>query len=187
MTHTTNTQSAVRQPIKCHKAEPITDLPYDRLNSIPITYLNGEPRIDSRCISELLGKKHKNTIELIDRYATEISLFGLLPFQTEASPIGPHSGGEIRYAALNEDQAFFLLALSRNTKRVVALKSSLIMAFRKARLERAYLTLEAGKREASASGRRLAQWRYDKPGIYQYVENLKEQLKLPFEQESIRS
>jgi phage regulator Rha-like protein len=87
---------------------------------------------------------------------------------------------------LNEDQAFFLLSLSRNTDRVVELKASLIMAFREARYGNACRSLEARKKEASSSGRRLAHWRYDKPGVYAHVAHLREQLKLPLDSEDFR-
>ena len=36
-----------------------------------------------------------------------------VPFETEARPEGRHGGGDVIYALLNEDQACFLLTLSR--------------------------------------------------------------------------
>ena len=97
--------------------------------------------------------------------------------------MGQHGGGDARFALLNEDQAFFLLSLSRNTDRVVELKANLIMAFREARYGSACQTLEARKKEASSNGRRLAHWRYDKPDVYAHVARLREQLKLPLDLE----
>jgi len=146
----------------------------------------GEPRVDSRLLAEQLDNKHKNTIALIERYLVKFKEFGLLAFQTEARPVGRHGGGDVRFALLNEDQAFFLLSLSRNTDRVVELKASLIMAFREARYGHASRTLLARANEASISGRRLAKWRYDKPGVYAHVAHLREQLKLPIEVEDLR-
>jgi phage regulator Rha-like protein len=156
------------------------------MNAVMLTLIEDEPRVDSRQLAEQLGNQHKNTMALIERYTDKIKQFGLLPFQTEARPVGQHGGGDARFALLNEDQAFFLLALSRNTDRVVELKSSLIMAFREARYGHACQTLEARKKEASSSGRRLAHWRYDKPGVYQHVAHLREQLKLPLDLEDVR-
>lgn len=153
---------------------------------ITLTEHQGEPRVDSRLLAEQLDNKHKNSMALIERYSEKFNEFGLLPFQTEARPTGQHGGGEARFVLLNEDQAFFLLALSRNTDRVVDLKSSLIMAFREARYGCAYQTLEARKTEASRSGSRLAHWRYDKQGMQQHVAHLREQLRLPLELEGAR-
>lgn len=156
------------------------------MNVVMLTLIGDEPRVDSRQLAEQVGNQHKNTMALIERYADKIKQFGLLPFQTEARPAGQHGGGDARFALLNEDQCYFLLSLSRNTDRVVELKSSLIMAFREARYGHACQTLEARKKEASSSGRRLAHWRYDKPGVYQHVAHLREQLKLPLDLEDVR-
>lgn len=154
---------------------------------ITLAKLNGESRVDSRLLTKQLGNQHKNTMELIERYLAKFKEFGLLPFQTEAvKTTGSRGSKHQRFALLNEDQAFFLLSLSRNTKRVVDLKSDLIMAFREARYGHACQTLLARKDEASQSGRRLAHWRYDKPGIHQHVEQLREQLRLPLELEGAR-
>lgn len=60
------------------------------------------------------------------------------------------------------------------------------MAFREARYGHACQTLEARKQEASSNGRRLAHWRYDKPGVYAHVAHLREQLKLPLGLEDAR-
>lgn len=92
-------------------------------------------------------------------------------------------GNAERFALLNEDQAFFLLALSRNTERVVELKSDLIMAFREARYGAACQTLEAERRKASESGRQLVAWRDKKPRLHGRVAYLKAQMLLPFDLE----
>jgi phage regulator Rha-like protein len=127
------------------------------MNAITLIQSQGEARSDSRVLAERLGIQHKNTMELIDHYAGKIQQFGLLPFQTEAvKKPGARGAKHQRHALLNEDQTYFLLALSRNTERVVELKSSLVMAFR------------------------LALWRYKKPGAYQHVAHLREQLQLTF-------
>lgn len=156
------------------------------MSAIVLIQSKGELRVDSRLLAEQLGNKHKNSMALIERYFEKFKEFGLLAFETEARPIGRHGGGDVRFALLNEDQAFFLLSLSRNTDRVVELKASLIMAFREARYGHACQTLEARKMEASSSGRRLAHWRYDKPGVYAHVAHLREQLKLPLSLEDVR-
>ena len=156
------------------------------MNTIMVTQIGGEPRVDSRQLAKQLGTKHKNPMALIERYLAKFEEFGVVPFQTEKPLAGTAGGRPERFGLLNEDQAFFLLSLSRNTDRVVELKASLIMAFREARYGHACQTLEARKKEASSSGRRLAHWRYDKPGVYAHVAHLREQLKLPIDSEDFR-
>ena len=157
------------------------------MNIIPLTHVGGEPRVDSRQLAKQLGNQHKNALALIERYTDKFKEFGLLAFQTEAvKEPGQRGTKHLKYYLLNEDQAFFLLSLSRNTDRVVELKASLIMAFREARYGYASQTLLARRNEASISGRRLAHWRYDKPGVYAHVAHLREQLKLPIDVEDLR-
>ncbi|MBI6764482.1 Rha family transcriptional regulator [Pseudomonas syringae] len=157
------------------------------MSTIALAQFKGEPRVDSRLLAEQLGNQHQNSIALIKRYTNKFNEFGLLAFQTEAVKTPEQKGTKhLKYALLNEDQAFFLLSLSRNTDRVVELKASLIIAFREARYGDACQTLEARRKEASSSGRRLAHWRYEKPGVYAHVANLREQLKLPIDLEDLR-
>lgn len=157
--------------------------PNNEKSPITLTQYSGEARVDSRLLAEQLDNKHKNSMALIERYLAKFEEFGVVPFQTEKPGAGTAGGRPERFALLNEDQCYFLLSLSRNTDRVVELKASLIMAFREARYGHACQTLEALKKEASSSGRRLARWRYDKPGAYQHVAHLREQLKLPLDLE----
>ncbi|WP_223516336.1 Rha family transcriptional regulator [Pseudomonas sp. GL-B-19] len=161
-------------------------LSHGNIVTVTLAQSQGEPRVDSRVLAEQLGTQHKSSIELIDKYADKIRRFGHLPFQTEVGKRVQGGGKAERFALLNEDQAFLLLALSRNTDRVVELKSSLVMAFREARYGMACQTLQARIREASQSGRRLAHWRYEKPGAYQHVAHLREQLQLTLGLEDVR-
>ncbi|MBM6444155.1 Rha family transcriptional regulator [Pseudomonas sp. MIL9] len=156
------------------------------MNAIVLIHSTDEVRADSRILAEQLGVKSKNTLGLIERYLSKFERFGVALFQTEKPGAGTAGGRPERFALLNEDQCYFLLSLSRNTDRVVELKADLIMAFREARYGHACQTLEARKKEASSSGRRLAHWRYDKPGVYQHVAHLREQLKLPLDLEDVR-
>ncbi|WP_448645639.1 Rha family transcriptional regulator [Pseudomonas mohnii] len=156
------------------------------MSAIVLIQSKGEARADSRVLAEQLGVKPKNTLGLIERYLSKFERFGVVPFETEKPGAGTAGGRPERFALLNEDQCYFLLSLSRNTDRVVELKADLIMAFREARYGHACQTLEARKKEASSSGRRLAHWRYDKPGVYAHVAHLREQLKLPLGLEDFR-
>lgn len=94
----------------------------------------GEPRVDSRLIAQALGNQHKNARELIEKHMGPLKGFGVVPFETE-KPTGVAGGRPERFYLLNEAQSFFLLALSRNTPRVVALKAKLVQAFRETRLK----------------------------------------------------
>ncbi len=93
------------------------------------TFYKNEPRIDSRVISNELGVSHKATIQLINEHEGSLKQLGLFPFQMEKVK----TGRPLRYALLNEDQAYFLLTLSKNTDRAVQLKLNLVRAFSKAR------------------------------------------------------
>jgi phage regulator Rha-like protein len=91
------------------------------------------PRIDSRLLAKQLHNQHKAVVALLDRYADKLQVFGHLPFKKEVGERRQGGGKAERYAMLNEDQAFFLLSLSRNSSRVVELKARLITAFGEAR------------------------------------------------------
>ena len=92
-----------------------------------------EARIDSRLLAQHLRKKrHQDLFELIKRYEAKLLELGKVLFQTGAST-GSRTGQRERFALLNEDQAFFVLTLSRNTPTVVYLKLKLIQAFGEAR------------------------------------------------------
>ena len=89
-------------------------------------------RVDSRLLATNMQNQHHNTLALIDKYKTELESFGKVLFKTEPLP-DSKTGQKERHALLNEDHAFFLVALSRNTPRVVALKVRLVKAFGEAR------------------------------------------------------
>jgi len=69
-------------------------------------------------------------MSLFEKYAEGFKTFGILPFKKE---VFSGRGQPERYAILNEDQANFLLSLSRNSETVVCLKVKLIKAFSAAR------------------------------------------------------
>lgn len=99
------------------------------VSELALTTTKNEPRIDTRLLAQNLGNKHPNVLQLLDRYIDRFQSFGKVMFKTGPSP----SGQRERFALLNEDQAYFLLSLSRNTGRVVDLKQRLVMTFRDAR------------------------------------------------------
>jgi hypothetical protein len=84
-------------------------------NLIELQSFKGEARVDSRVIARELGIQSGNLLETVYKYRQKIERFGILTFQT--GKIGRRGRPE-RYALLNEDQAHFVMALSRNTERV---------------------------------------------------------------------
>jgi phage regulator Rha-like protein len=100
------------------------------IQTINLVAQKGEMLVDSRLIAKNLCNKHQNSLQLLDRYIDKFRSFGKVMFKTEPLP----SGQKEKFALLNEDQAYFLLSLSRNTERVVDLKARLVLAFCEARL-----------------------------------------------------
>ena len=98
-----------------------------------LTTTTTEARIDSRLLAVSLGNKHKAVLTLLDRYLHIFKSHSQLTFKKEVGSRKQGGGNAERYALLNENQAYFLLSLSRNTEIVVALKSRLITAFSAAR------------------------------------------------------
>lgn len=112
---------------KCSRCE------VDQPSDIALQTVKGESRIDSRLLAEHLGNAHRSVMALLDRYTDQFKGFGQVRFEMSVGDRAQGGGNPVRYALLNEDQAFFLLALSRNSDQVVSLKAKLVLAFREAR------------------------------------------------------
>ena len=79
-----------------------------------------------------LDIQHKNLLETIRTHQEVIERdFGLIAFETRKMDSG--KGRPEAYAYLTEDQALFIGTLSRNSKRVVEFKSTLVKSFTEAR------------------------------------------------------
>lgn len=89
----------------------------------------GEPVTTSTAIAIGTQVQHKNVIELVRRYQSDLESFGSVPFKTEAKPEGAHGGGPAVYAVLNEQQATLLIAFMRNSSIVVDFKVQLVRSF----------------------------------------------------------
>lgn len=100
-------------------------------NVIALIEKKHEARVSSLVMSEHSGVTHKAVLQLIDNNIAAFQELNPLPFQMAKGKLLPQGGRAkaTRCAMLTEDQAYFLLALSRNTKRVVDLKLNLIQAF----------------------------------------------------------
>lgn len=100
--------------------------------SITLVNVKGQTVVDSRIIAEGLGIEHESLLRTISRYEVEIEqAFGVLRFEVGASqmPDGRTNPNPPKHFLLTEDQATFILTLSRNTPQVVAFKIGLVKAF----------------------------------------------------------
>lgn len=91
---------------------------------------NKEPRADSRVIALHLDLQHESVLKMLKEYEAAFKQLGFLRF--EIGKIEGRGRPE-RFAMLNEDQAHFLLSLSRPSPRTVPLKLALVKAFRDSR------------------------------------------------------
>ena len=98
-----------------------------------LTTTSTEARVDTRLLARQMGNKHKPVIALIDKYLSRFKAHGQVLFKKADGDRKQGGGMAERFALLSEDQAYFLLSLSRNTDTVVMLKSKLIKAFGNAR------------------------------------------------------
>ena len=76
--------------------------------TLDLVVVHGEPRVDSRVISQKLNVQHKATVQLIARHQNRLEKFGLVPFEMEAVKKKRGVKHE-KYYLLNESQSIFLL------------------------------------------------------------------------------
>lgn len=89
--------------------------------------------VDSRLLAERLGIQHESFVRTIENYKTQAEqAFGVFRFET-GKPTGSQGGRPVRYYLLTEDQATFIMSLSRNTTEVVQCKLDLVKSFSKAK------------------------------------------------------
>jgi len=107
--------------------------PIIQADGLPLVLAKDGPRIDSRVIATELGIQHDNQIQTLEAHKQHFEALGVFRFQTEKPPAGSKGGRPVRYALLNEDQAYFAATLARNTSRAVDVKFRLVKAFSEAR------------------------------------------------------
>lgn len=101
--------------------------------SLAIAQHEGTLVVDSRLIADELGIQHKNVLATIKKYVDEIQDFGHLAFQTETVSNTVGAKNAVVFCYLNEDQATYLMTLSKNTDKVRECKRTLVKAFRDAK------------------------------------------------------
>lgn len=80
----------------------------------------------SEIIADRAEVQHKNVLELIGRYDSDLQEFGSLAFETRPLPGG---GIPFRYVKLNEQQSTLILTYLRNSEPVRKFKRDLVKGF----------------------------------------------------------
>jgi len=102
--------------------------------NIILTPIDGEMRVSSSEIAKHLGVTYKATNNLIKKNKELMEKYGLLPFKKDAD-------SQKIPTYLNEDQAIFLMTLSRNTPIVIKCKHNLVEAY--SRLKKKQAAIDA--------------------------------------------
>ncbi len=104
------------------------------MNNLTVEEHEGVLVVDSRLVADSLGIKHKNFLATIEKYQSKISSeFGAMAFETREFKTKQGNSSVERYVWLTEEQATFLMTLSRNTEKVVECKVKLVKAFTEAK------------------------------------------------------
>lgn len=104
------------------------------MSELTVENKNGQLVVDSRLIAKELGIEHKNLLSTLDSYLTELEFaFGSVTFETATRKDNNKGGNQPKVAYLTEEQATFLMTLSRNSEQVVQAKIHLVKAFSKAK------------------------------------------------------
>jgi phage regulator Rha-like protein len=101
---------------------------------LEVANLDGRLVVDSRIIALQLGVKHKATMQLIRNNVDDLQEFGHLPFEMETVTNSVGAVNQEVFCYLNEDQATYLMTLSKNTEQVKLCKKQLVKAFAAAKL-----------------------------------------------------
>lgn len=103
------------------------------MSYLTVTQLDDALVIDSRLIAKELGIQHKNFLQTIRNHLTVIEEDGQVMFET--APVTNTVGARLEqvFCYLNENQATFVMTLSRNTPKVIQCKQNLVRAFFEAR------------------------------------------------------
>jgi|GEM_PF-2319242 len=104
------------------------------MNLLKIENVDEQLVVDSRLIAADLQIQHKNFLATIDKNLSEIEeAFGAVAFKTREFKTKQGNTSTERYAFLTEDQAHYVMTLSRNTEKVRRCKRNLVKAFSEAK------------------------------------------------------
>ena len=103
------------------------------MNEITVIEMQGQLVVDSRLIAENLGILHRGLMQTIRNHQTAIEYFGAITFEMLEFKTSQGNTTQEQFAYLNEEQATFVMTLSRNTPKVIKCKQNLVSAFSKAK------------------------------------------------------
>ncbi len=125
----TRNQASILRVDTGHGQEPMQ-------NQSLIIIQNGAALADTRVIAEHVGVQHESLYRLlIEHQATVEEAFNQVRFEIGdglSLPQGGRTPGQ-KFALLTEDQATFLITLTRNTAQVIRFKAALVKAFAEAK------------------------------------------------------
>lgn len=97
---------------------------------LQVSEVQGQLVVDSRLIAEELGIKHKTFLETLRNHEYEIEeAFGTIFSETASVVNSVGAVNNITFAYLTEDQAHYVMTLSRNTDKVRLAKRNIVKAF----------------------------------------------------------
>lgn len=96
-----------------------------------VTVVNGEALTTTLTVAEGLEVQHKNIIELVRTYQSDLEEFGPLAFETRKGISLPQGGfaKATEVANLNEHQATLIMTYAKNTEIARTFKKRLVKAF----------------------------------------------------------
>lgn len=106
------------------------------MTELQVIEKDGVLLVDSRLIAARIGIEHESFVKTITKYQKQTEeAFGTIRFQIGSSemPDGRINPKPEKYFLLSEDQATFLMTLSRNTPEVVECKIDLVKKFSEAK------------------------------------------------------
>ena len=90
-----------------------------------VSIVDGQAVTTSEIVAEKSENQHKNMLELIRTYLTDLEEFGQVAFQTRAG----YNNAQVTIALLNEQQVTLLFTYMRNTDVIRKFKKDLVKAF----------------------------------------------------------
>jgi len=103
------------------------------MNKLNVNTVNETLVVDSRLIASELGIGHEPFIRTIRKYSDEVEQFGILRFENGTSTNSVGATHKTLFCYLNEDQATYVMTLSKNTDKVRQCKLNLVKAFSEAK------------------------------------------------------
>ena len=90
-----------------------------------VQQFEGELRVSSETIAERTGVQHKNVLDLVNSYYSDLEHFGQVAFETRAG----YNNSQIRVAHLDEQQSTLIITYMRNSELVREFKMLLVKQF----------------------------------------------------------